>query len=1201
MVEIPFVKVVSTGFACLDGQCHFAAPTMKTMRNHIYVAHGTRSSEMFQGPVKLQQLYSSGNRAWFPVVGKDEAIIEITPYSALLQTLPNDLRADSLPIADLEERDLTPFLRRSGWDRHVQGFVPKDLIALVALPNAKKEPTFDRTRHHILAYFRNTQMMIRESKNLLVLKLINSDNSTEINHDPFKALQQNDSLERYAGYMTRLVCFLLRWKGGAVPQYRLVLSAQQDAWCERLDELCRTECQTEEFNAVFHPLAHSLLTHTTPQAVLDPWEYPLYCFLAISNLRPTGSFAAPTDITPNLAAIQWCFKAVVFRNIQQMVFNDVGKQAAEVELAIKKECEVLYDGHLSPYASLLGLKHLVNSMAYRAKSLPNVYWQNREKTALTVNGASLTLDGIRNVISALEAEATTLLRDQLFLGMQLDSLPVAGTDGSVMDELPEDRPGYSFLTDSGNPFHEKKWALARHLVESPGISPEFHAGVYGNSIAWNVQRILKYVTDGAKFMDVMAVLIHLTYGGPARRPELLQTLHQNMPGVARNVYFIFGRVCLIARYHKGSNLTGQDKSIPRFLPASVSKLLILYLAYVRPIEVLFLRLTNQVEKAAFHKHHLFSQGGESWDPNHFTSLLSLAFLRNTGVSVNTATWRHAAIAIANSKAINIEGEKQESAVHLQAAHQTSTAEMRYAVDADSLHDVHQSDLLMFRDVSLSWQEIIGYQTFPEFNAPESLEDLVRRVIREEIQKAGTENLGGLGGRTASVPSSSLAPVSAPGVLERYEQEDLPIPALPSSPVLLPPRLRLPILDLPPDIYDSLSKLFPGETPSFKTDFQRDGCALVMTNADNAMLVGPTSSGKSLFWLVPVVSDAESSKVTVVVVPLRALLTEFLAKARALRIRADRWSNQASSHLKLVFVSVEVAVTDPFMCWARSLGARLARIVYEEAHLVITAPYRDKMASLITLRTLAVPMYIITATAPPSLRLALLDRFGLSAAMLHAVSTQRSQIAYKVTAVATDLLANVRIAIETLRPKMSLNAQLIIFCNDRSTVELLHNALPCSVGHHSGMTEEERLCSIDALEDGRAEIMVTTSGLAAGVNFTGVEAVVHAGTPFSLVDFAQESGRVGRKDQSSFSWVIPTGVRDIPSPDTLGIASLNDWMTDAVDCRRSKLSMYLDGVRIRCDDLPLVHLCDRCERAALTVSCQPVSPQRLNMSYSVRLH
>jgi hypothetical protein len=76
----------------------------------------------------------------------------------------------------------------------------------------------------------------------------------------------------------------------------------------------------DQFEVPFHELAHSVLTHTTSEAVLDPWQYPFHYFIALSHLRQDGSLAPVTEVSPSLAAIHWCFKAVVVHQIHIAVF-----------------------------------------------------------------------------------------------------------------------------------------------------------------------------------------------------------------------------------------------------------------------------------------------------------------------------------------------------------------------------------------------------------------------------------------------------------------------------------------------------------------------------------------------------------------------------------------------------------------------------------------------------------------------------------------------------------------------------------------------------------------------------------------------------------------------------------------------------------------------------------------------------------------
>lgn len=59
-----------------------------------------------------------------------------------------------------------------------------------------------------------------------------------------------------------------------------------------------------------------------------------------------------------------------------------------------------------------------------------------------------------------------------------------------------------------------------------------------------------------------------------------------------------------------------------------------------------------------------------------------------------------------------------------------------------------------------------------------------------------------------------------------------------------------------------------------------------------------------------------------------------------------------------------------------------------------------------------------------------------------------------------------------------------------------------------MTEEARRGARDEWAGGARRWIAATTGLGTGIDITGVVAVVHAGAPYGLVDFAQQTGRGG---------------------------------------------------------------------------------------------
>lgn len=87
------------------------------------------------------------------------------------------------------------------------------------------------------------------------------------------------------------------------------------------------------------------------------------------------------------------------------------------------------------------------------------------------------------------------------------------------------------------------------------------------------------------------------------------------------------------------------------------------------------------------------------------------------------------------------------------------------------------------------------------------------------------------------------------------------------------------------------------------------------------------------------------------------------------------------------------------------------------------------------------------------------------------------------------------------------------------IKLLAEHLPDAATHHSGLDREEREEAALCFTEGSPRVMLTTSGLSAGIDFANVEVVINVDTPYTLFDFAQDSGRPGRRCQRSYSCVI----------------------------------------------------------------------------------
>ena len=111
-------------------------------------------------------------------------------------------------------------------------------------------------------------------------------------------------------------------------------------------------------------------------------------------------------------------------------------------------------------------------------------------------------------------------------------------------------------------------------------------------------------------------------------------------------------------------------------------------------------------------------------------------------------------------------------------------------------------------------------------------------------------------------------------------------------------------------------------------------------------------------------------------------------------------------------------------------------------------------------------------------------------------------------------------------------------------------------------------------------MVATSALGTGVDIPGIVFVLHVGMPWSMIDFAQESGRAGRGGEwvDSIVLVEERSVGATMGRPMLGVdtSAMGTFITTG-GCRRQMMSGYLHGPELArsCAEVAGGARCDRC--------------------------
>jgi len=256
---------------------------------------------------------------------------------------------------------------------------------------------------------------------------------------------------------------------------------------------------------------------------------------------------------------------------------------------------------------------------------------------------------------------------------------------------------------------------------------------------------------------------------------------------------------------------------------------------------------------------------------------------------------------------------------------------------------------------------------------------------------------------------------------------------------------------------------------------------------------------------------------------------------------------------------------------------LRRVVVDECHLIVTSSdWRPKLALLKNLRLLPCPIVLLTATLPPVQEGKLAASMLLPCATYIRASTVRPDTRYYVSWCEPGRALETALAAGQQRQRQLLSGREkgVVYCRSRQQCEELAKALGCGHYHAGDVDRAEQLGQW--LQDGG--LIVATSALGTGIDVAGIVYVLHVGMPWSMIDFAQESGRGGRAGETLDSVVI---VEDgeveramKQKSNDLGVQAMGTFLIGS-SCRRAAMSSYLDGKRVECGDVDGAASCDRC--------------------------
>lgn len=423
-------------------------------------------------------------------------------------------------------------------------------------------------------------------------------------------------------------------------------------------------------------------------------------------------------------------------------------------------------------------------------------------------------------------------------------------------------------------------------------------------------------------------------------------------------------------------------------------------------------------------------------------------------------------------------------------------------------------------------------------------------------------------------------------------------------VIAPSKKEVPTPDIMVQALQKIQILTKKPTATWTCDAQYTAMQAVLARTSDVLALMYTGSGKTMLGVVP--SLLEKSSITVVVLPLKSLMADYIRKLDEMGVPYEVFTSSSKSisgSKNLVLVSVDRARTE---IWHQALAevnlkVKVARLVVDEGQLALTAEnYRKSLQDLYELRQFPMQLVVLSGTLQPISEQALMDSFGLAqSTLIIRTPTVRPELQYILEKPKSSSQAIARRVLQIVnhyKTQMLPRDRVLVFVPYIAEGQALALLLGCKF-YNGGTdtTDTERQLAYDAWIKGTDKIMICTAAFGAGNDYPYVRLVIHAGTPQELIGCIQEKSRAGRDGQLATCYFLPKSPGQLPEIppgqiDHQGKVAAHQWLFPKTPlCLRYGLTLFCDGTGTNCGDHPSYQKCSVCSPSLLNICPSPPQP------------
>jgi hypothetical protein len=214
---IPHIAI-QQGFLCTASGCSFVVQSAKWMKTHCRERH---NDTRLQQACLVQRLFSSTKSRYFVVKKVYSLPVPVEPSEEQLLSFVDDLvsqhdqqdqfveNTNKVTTGNLEEMDQSPWLKKTGWTKHLAGLDRSVIVKRILLP----PPRMEKDHHHFMLFscFYRVFDRLRQLPSQIhptFLDWTESPDPSRPADRPFSAVQNDSTWTRYTRWWKKLLVYL---------------------------------------------------------------------------------------------------------------------------------------------------------------------------------------------------------------------------------------------------------------------------------------------------------------------------------------------------------------------------------------------------------------------------------------------------------------------------------------------------------------------------------------------------------------------------------------------------------------------------------------------------------------------------------------------------------------------------------------------------------------------------------------------------------------------------------------------------------------------------------------------------------------------------------------------------------------------------------------------------------------------------------